>query len=120
MVVKNLNRTSLSPCRCGDWLKHWHRHGKPSRSFQERQACAVAACTRPIQVGGLVQKEVLEGLQGPGMVGDRTWYVVPLCSECGRSLAERLRLEEDCGLVSANPGETCGGADSEAAPRHSA
>lgn len=112
MVVNNLNRTSMSPCACGSWLKHWHQYGKPSRAFLDRQTCAVVVCANPIQAGGLVQKEVLDGLQRPGAVGDRTWYVVPLCAACAGAVGTRLRVEEDCGLVSANPQETCGREDS--------
>lgn len=108
MVVKNLNRASLSPCRCGGWLTHWLRYGKPSQSFIQRQECAVVMCRNPFEVGGHVQKEVLEGRRVPGLVGDASWYVVPLCESCHQRSGAFLTIEDDCGLAPVHTRETCG------------
>ncbi len=72
MVVKNLNGHAIPPCGCGSWLSHWRRCGKPSEAFSRRQSCSVVVCNNPIEQGGMVQKEVLEGMRALGMVGDST------------------------------------------------
>jgi hypothetical protein len=107
MVVKNLNRTRRDVCRCGTWLTHWQRYGKPGDGFLHRQACSVVVCGNPIQAGGFVQKEVLEGMGAFGMVGDASWYIIPLCSECNRRQGASLTIEDDCGLAPASTLETC-------------
>jgi len=111
MVVKNLNDHSLPPCGCGSWLNHWRAYGKPSEDFSRRQSCSVVTCSNPIEVGGLVQKEVLEGMKAFGMVGDASWYILPLCRECNRKRGTTLTVENGCGLASARVEETCGLSD---------
>jgi len=108
MVVKNLNGHAVPPCGCGSWLSHWRRCGKPSEAFSRRQSCSVVVCNNPIEQGGMVQKEVLEGMRALGMVGDASWYVVPLCRECNGRRGATLTVEDGCGLASARVEETCG------------
>lgn len=108
MVVKNLNRASLAPCRCGSWLTHWLRYGKPSHGFLQQQKCAVVVCPNPFERGGHVQKDLLEGRKVPGLVGDASWYVIPLCESCHQRSAEILMIEDECGLAPAHTRETCG------------
>jgi hypothetical protein len=43
-----------------------------------------------------------------GMVGDASWYVLPLCRACGQGRGVSLVVEEGCGLAPANIQETCG------------
>jgi len=108
MVVKNLNRVSLSPCNCGSWMAHWLSYGKPSVGFMQRQECAVVMCHNPFEVGGHVQKEVLEGQQAQGQVGDASWYVLPLCESCHRAQGATLTVDDACGLAPVYARETCG------------
>lgn len=108
MVVKNLNGHSIPFCRCGSWLSHWRGYGRPSESFSHGQSCSVVMCRNPIEEGGLVQKEVLEGMRTLGMVGDASWYILPLCRECNRKQGATLTVDAECGLASAKPEETCG------------
>ena len=108
MVVKNLDGTSEHTCMCGSALAHWQDFGKPSPAFLQRQACSVVVCRNPIQVGAHVQKEVLEGRPVLGMVGDASWYVLPLCEMCSRRRGESLTVDDDCGLAPASLVETCG------------
>jgi len=118
MVVKNLNLVPEPErvCPCGSWLAHWERYGRPSEAFRRRRSCAVATCDQPVEVGGHIQKEVLEGLGPYGMVGDASWYVLPLCATCNRQQGARLVVADDCGLAPTSPGETCG-TDGEGASR---
>jgi hypothetical protein len=113
MVVKNVNGTFRLPCACGSWLKHWRRYGKPTKAFIQRRSCAVVACGNPIEAGAHVQKEVLEGLNPLGVVGDASWYVVPLCGPCSLRLGAHLTVDDGCGLAPTSPGETCGGKSAE-------
>jgi len=108
MVVKNLNGHSIPSCRCGNWLSHWRGYGRPSEAFSRRESCSVVMCTNPIEVGGRVQKEVLEGMRALGKVGDATWYIVPLCQACNRKQGATLTVEAECGLAPTRPEETCG------------
>jgi hypothetical protein len=108
MVVKNLNGTLSPVCGCGDWLTHWQKYGKPSQAFTHRQQCSVVVCGQPIEVGAPVQKEVLEGMRTLGAVGDASWYVLPLCRECGQRRGVSLVVDAGCGLAPANIHETCG------------
>jgi hypothetical protein len=108
MVVKNLNKTMSAVCSCGSWLNHWRRFGTPGPAFEGKQACSVRVCSNPIEVGALVQKEVLEGMKPLGMVGDASWYVIPLCGHCQRKSGVTLQVEDDCGLAPTNLNETCG------------
>jgi len=113
MVVKNLNGTFKLDCGCSNWLRHWRRFGKPSEDFAKRQTCSVVVCRNAIEVGAHVQKEVLEGLRAPGMVGDASWYVLPLCHPCSQKRGATLIVDESCGLAPANVEETCGRAQVE-------
>jgi hypothetical protein len=113
MVVKNVNGTFRLPCTCGCWLKHWQRFGRPSRAFAQRQTCAVVVCRNPIEAGAHVQKEVLEGMGPLGLVGDASWYVVPLCTPCSQKLGAQLIVDDGCGLAPANLEETCGNGSEE-------
>lgn len=108
MVVKNVNGTSKPACKCGNWLTHWRKFGKPSADFVQRQKCSVRVCRNPIEVGVHVQKEVLEGIRTLGSVGDSTWYILPLCETCGQKHGVALVVHDGCGLASSNLGETCG------------
>lgn len=118
MVVKNLNDNSIPPCRCGTWLSHWRKYGKPSDDFVRRKSCAVVMCQNPFEEGGWVQKEVLEGMRAPGMVGDASWYILPLCRDCNRKRGATLTVEGDCGLAPARAEETCGAVVGGPPPRH--
>lgn len=120
MVVKNLNGHSIPACRCGSWLSHWRCYGKPSEAFTHRQSCAVVMCRNPIEEGGRVQKEVLEGMKALGMVGDASWYILPLCRECNRKQGATLTVDDGCGLASVRAEETCGLRLGEAEPSRSA
>jgi len=108
MVVKNVNGAMRTVCGCGSWLNHWRRFGTPGEAFTRKQACSVVVCSQPIEVGALVQKEVLEGMKALGMVGDASWYVIPLCSDHSRQRSGALQVEDDCGLAPASQDETCG------------
>jgi len=120
MVVKNVNGTFRLVCGCGDWLRHWQRFGRPSADFARERICAVALCRNPIEVGAHVQKEVLEGMRILGMVGDASWYVLPLCAACSRRRGEALIVSDDCGLAPANIDETCGRASGQDSSTRSA
>lgn len=111
MVVKNVNNALKITCGCGGWLTHWRRFGKPSAGFAQRQACAVVVCGNPIEVGAHVQKEVLEGMRTLDMVGDASWYVLPLCRDCSRKVGAFLTVDDGCGLAPASIAETCGRAE---------
>ncbi len=108
MVVKNLNGHAIPSCRCGSWLNHWRTYGRPSPAFVSRQRCSVVMCDNPIEAGGRVQKEVLEGMRTFGMVGDASWYIVPLCRQCLELRGATLTVDEGCGLAPARAEETCG------------
>ena len=108
MVVKNLNKSRSAVCSCGSWLNHWRRFGTPGPAFAKKQLCSVVVCSNPIEVGALVQKEVLDGMKPLGMVGDASWYVIPLCAHCQRTSGLTLQVGDDCGLAPANLSETCG------------
>ena len=120
MVVKNLNGHSIPACRCCSWLSHWRCYGKPSEAFTHRQTCAVVMCRNPIEEGGRVQKEVLEGMKALGMVGDASWYILPLCRECNRKQGAILTVDDGCGLASVRAEETCGLRLGEEEPSRSA
>lgn len=113
MVVKNVNGTFKLVCGCGNWLRHWRRFGRPSADFARTQTCSVVICRNPIEVGAHVQKEVLEGMRTLGMVGDASWYVLPLCSPCSLKQGTTLVVADGCGLAPANIDETCGRAQVE-------
>jgi hypothetical protein len=109
MVVKNVNNApAIGTCRCGSWLIHWRRYGKPSPAFLAQSRCAVAVCRNPADTAVPVQKEVLESPPIHGMAGDSTWYIVPLCQDCARKRGERLILDDHCGLAPTHVLETCG------------
>jgi hypothetical protein len=108
MVVKNVKVTSTPVCGCGNWLTHWRKFGRPTTSFAQRQTCSVTVCHNPMKVGAHVQKEVLEGMHLPGLVGDSSWYILPLCAACSREVGGTLTVDDECGLAPADVGQTCG------------
>lgn len=107
MVVKNLNGHAIPTCRCESWLSHWRAYGRPTQEFARRQRCSVVTCDNPIETGGWVQKEVLEGMHALGMRGDATWYIVPICQACNGRFGATLVVDDGCGLAPAREEETC-------------
>lgn len=95
MRVTNINGTTDNTCRCGSWLDHWKR-------FSGQQApalCPEVRCLRATEVGAHVQ--LASGL-------DRSWYIVPLCSEHNAQTRQSLDISDAIKLVSANVAATCG------------
>jgi hypothetical protein len=85
VLVKNLGGASRSD-QGSNWLAFWERF-----SAQNAFMCFAAGCINTPSVGGLVQKEGAT---------DGTWYVVPLCGQCGK--APELDIWELAPLVCAN------------------
>lgn len=94
MKVNNINGTSGSNCKCGDWLKHWQRFGGLSYTH-----CAVQDCHEMAVVGAHVQRDDML---------DKDWYIAPFCKRHNSATRQSLELEEYGILVPANVSATCG------------
>jgi hypothetical protein len=94
MKVHNVNGTRDTDCNCGSWLDHWRKFSRQAfLSF-----CPVDGCLRGDLVGVHVQKAEL---------GDRNWYIVPLCAEHSQATGT-INISDIYRLVSADVSETCG------------
>ncbi len=95
MLVKNINGTTGSICKCGSWLDHWKNF---SGKFLPA-TCSEIRCYQSPTVGAHVQK---------GNSTDSSWYIVPLCKGHNAETGKSLTLVDAVVLVSANVDETCG------------
>jgi len=95
MKVNNINGTSESTCTCGSWLEHWKTFGGGTLPSY----CSEKSCIRKPGVGAHVQKDSST---------DRSWYIVPLCTEHNQQTGKSLDLVDSAKLVSANVSQTCG------------
>jgi hypothetical protein len=86
MRVKNLNQTVQTKCGSDRWLAHWEKI-----SGHRAWLCVVNNCYNMPSVGGLVQKD---------SPSDRTWYVVPLCSDCNKRIGQDLDIWDQAKLIS--------------------
>jgi hypothetical protein len=87
MRVTNLNGSTSISCGGGSWLAYWEK-----TSGQKAFMCFVKDCINTPSSGGLVQKD--------GRL-DRSWYVVPLCKECGKKTRADLEIWDQATLVCA-------------------
>lgn len=92
--VKNLNWTPANLCNCASWLDHWENFSK-----QVTRKCVVIGCDNNYSVGGHVQNE--SGI-------DKSWYVIPICSECNNKRGQVLEINDAVNLVPADISLTCG------------
>ena len=95
MKVHNVNGTSASTCKCGSWLDHWKKFNGQSLPTY----CSEKTCLKKPEVGAHVQKD---------NANDKSWYIVPLCTEHNRQTGKSLELVDSATLVSANVSQTCG------------
>ena len=93
MLIRNINGTSRTTCRCGSWLAHWEKFSGQARPAM----CPAVGCRGTELEGAHVQK-------GGGST-DQKWYIYPLCREHNRYRGELEVV--DLPLVSANKAETC-------------
>jgi hypothetical protein len=94
MLVKNLNGTSDSPkCPCGSWLRHWMRY-----SGETVGLCAEYTCMQSAEKGAHVQK----------VDGEKTWYIIPLCTEHNNQRGQQLTISNSVALVPATDRSKCG------------
>ena len=93
MIVKNINGTSDSTCKCGTWLEHWKRFGGGSICTY----CPETKCVQKPEVGAHVQKE-----------SDSSWYIIPLCGTHNSQSGQSLDISDYIKLVPANVSMTCG------------
>jgi hypothetical protein len=107
MKVKNLNGTAPITKESGNWLSHWEK-----LSGLNAFMCYVKGCIKRPSVGGHVQKD---------SPTDKTWYVIPLCDDCGRKRGQDLDIWDAATLISAAAriatGTTASGASRLRAPR---
>lgn len=94
MKVNNINGTSENTCNCGSWLNHWKNYSGQSLPTY----CLEKSCTKKPEVGAHVQKDSAD---------DKSWYIIPLCSECNRKTRVSLDISDSIALVSANISQTC-------------
>lgn len=93
MKLRNINKISEPSGKCGSWLKHWEKFsGQKIPPY-----CPVSVCMKTDLAGAFVQK---------GTGTDRSWYIIPLCSDHSRPTVE-LEINDDVKLVPADKKETC-------------
>jgi len=95
MKVTNVDGTTDTICKCGTWLGHWKKFGGGALPSY----CAEKICMNKPEVGAHVQKDSST---------DKSWYIVPLCSQHNRETEQSLNLADSTTLVSANVSQTCG------------
>jgi hypothetical protein len=95
MRVNNINGTSYNTCKCGTWLNHWKRFSRQAVPVY----CPEATCIKKPEVGAHVQKDSST---------NRSWYIIPLCSEHNSKTGRSLDIGDGTTLVSANVSQTCG------------
>lgn len=91
MRITNVVGTSDATCPCATWLAHWGM-----MSGQRALYCPVVGCMETDLCGAHVRKE-----------GDRTVYILPLCSAHNKSAAP-LEVSGIYKLVPASVSMTCG------------
>lgn len=95
MKVNNINGTKDNVCKCGSWLEHWKKFsGQSLPSY-----CPEKKCIKKPTLGAHVQKDSST---------DKSWYIVPLCSDCNAQTGKSLDISDYIALVSANVSATCG------------
>jgi len=87
MRVMNLNGSTRIACGDGSWLAYWEK-GSGQKAF----LCSVKECINTPFSGGLVQEDNRL---------DRSWYVVPLCKDCGKKTLADLEIWDMATLVCA-------------------
>ena len=97
MKVSNINGTSDNTCNCGSWLNHWKKYNSGRQAVPTY--CPVNSCYSKAEVGAHVQKD---------SYSDKSWYIIPLCSEHNRKISGSLDVTDTVSLASANVSETCG------------
>ncbi len=90
-LVKNINGTSDTTCKCGSWLQHWKNF-----TIQTATYCSITSCINTDLLGAHVQK---------ANSIDNNWYIVPLCRSHNNSTG--VFEVGATALVSANKSETC-------------
>lgn len=95
MIVTNLNGTTDNSCRCSSWLLHWMLYSGQNLPH----ICSVQGCIKDVSVGAHVQKFDSR---------DRSWYIVPVCTEHNAQRGGILILMDGIALASANVSDTCG------------
>jgi hypothetical protein len=94
MIVRNINGTSQSTCKCGSWLNHWKNFsGQPLSGY-----CSETFCRNEPEVGAHVQKD------DPT---DNSWYIIPLCKTHNGKTGESLVIWNSVELVPADVSKTC-------------
>lgn len=92
-LVKNINGTSDTDCKCGSWLQHWKKF-----TIQTVTYCSETSCMKTELVGAHVQKHNST---------DNKWYIVPLCNAHNHVSSTSVLNVGATALVSANKSETC-------------
>jgi len=96
MKVHNINATSQSNCKCGNWLDHWKNFSGQSLPA----LCPVKTCINEPEVGAHVQKDSST---------DKAWYIVPLCKTHNAQTGKSLELLDSVEFASPNVAATCRG-----------
>jgi len=97
MRVTNINGTTDNTCKCDSWLAHWEKFNPVGQKVP--MYCPATACIKKPEVGAHVQKDSST---------DKSWYIIPLCTNCNAKTGQSLDVSDSISLASGNVSQTCG------------